>query len=83
MLWRCLGCTYSSDTLRGLANHQRRCRAHKSVAANALCARLGDLRLNEQEDRAEQAAAQRLAEEPIEMEVDVTVGLEQADVGLH
>jgi hypothetical protein len=52
-----------------------------SVAANALRARLGDLRRNEQEDRTEQAAVQRLAEEPIEMEVDVD--LEQAEVSRH
>ena len=81
MLWRCLGCSYTSDTPRGLANHRRRCQAHKAVAANVLRTRLVDLRRNEQEDRAGQAAVQRLAEEQVEMEVDVD--LQPAAVSLY
>jgi hypothetical protein len=70
MLWRCLGCNYSSDTSRGLANHRRRCEASQT----ALHTRIGELRRNQQD----QAAVQHLAEEQVEMEVDV----EHADVRL-
>jgi hypothetical protein len=80
MLRRCLGCQYTSDTSTGIANHRRRCQAHKAVAAHALRTRLGDLRRNEQEDRAGQAAV-HLAEEQIEMEVDVD--LQQPEVSLY
>ena len=82
MVQECLGCSLAFETSRGLANHRRRCRAHKAVAANALRTRLRDLRRNEREDQAVHAAVQRLAEEQIDMEVDVNVDLEQADVSL-
>jgi hypothetical protein len=43
--------------------------------------RLRDLQQNEQEDQAGQAAVQHLAEEQVEMDVDVE--LEPADVSFH
>jgi hypothetical protein len=83
MLWRCIGCSKSFDTSKGLANHRRKCQAHKAVAAQVLRARLGDFRRHKEAGQAAlaQVPVQQLFEEQlIEMEADID--LERPEVSL-